>query len=106
MSFDDREKAFERKFEHDQELAFKVRARRRRLLAEWAAQQLGLAGAAAEAYVKELTELGFHRGGDAEEIAHIARDLSAKGVTVDEARVRLQAEHCEREAKKQLGATG
>ncbi|MGH7090354.1 MAG: ATPase inhibitor subunit zeta, partial [Stellaceae bacterium] len=53
MSFDDREKAFERKFERDQELAFKVRARRRRLLGLWAARQLGLSGAAAQSYADE-----------------------------------------------------
>lgn len=104
MSFDDREKAFERKFEHDQELAFKVRSRRRRLLAQWAAGQLGLAGAEASAYAETLAALGLHRGGDAEEVEHIARDFAAKGVRLDEARIRLEAERCEGEARKQLGA--
>jgi hypothetical protein len=104
MSFDDREKALERKWERDQETAFKVRSRRRRLLAEWAAERLGFTGAAAEAYVKELMELGLHKGGDAEELDHIQRDLAGKGVAVDRARLQLEAERCEREAKKQLGA--
>jgi len=103
MSFDDREKAFERKFERDQELAFKVRSRRRRLLAEWAAGRLGLSGAAAETYVRELAELGLHKGGDAEELDHIANDLASRGVTIDRAHLQLEAERCEREARKQLG---
>jgi hypothetical protein len=104
MSFDDREKAFERKFERDQEMAFKVRARRRRLLGLWAAQQLGLSGAAAQSYADELAALGLHRGGDAQELDHIARDLAEKGVTIDRARLELEAQRCEQEAKKQLGA--
>jgi hypothetical protein len=104
-SFEDREKGFERKFEHDQELAFRIRSRRRRLLAQWAAEQLGLTGAAAEAYASELAALGLHRGGDAEEVEHIARDFAAKGVPLDAVRIRLEGERCEREAKKQLGAS-
>ncbi|HXQ53138.1 MAG TPA: DUF1476 domain-containing protein [Stellaceae bacterium] len=101
--FDEREKGFERKFEHDQELAFKVRSRRRKLLGLWAAEKLGLTGTAAEAYADELARLGLHRGGDQEEAEHIARDLAAKGVTIDVAHIMLEAERCEREAKKQLG---
>ncbi len=102
-TFEDREKGFERKFEHDQELAFKVRSRRRKLLAQWAAAQLGLAGAAADAYANELAALGLHRGGDEEEVEHIARDFAAKGVAIDQTRIRLELERCEREAKQQLG---
>ena len=89
-SFEEREKGFERKFEHDQELAFKVRSRRRRLLAQWAAAQLGLTGAAAEAYANDLAALGLQRGGDDEEVEHIARDFAAKGVAIDKTRIRLE----------------
>ena len=103
-SFEEREKGFERKFEHDQELAFKVRARRRKLLGAWAAEQLGLAGAPAEAYASELAALGLQRGGDDEAVAKIARDFAAKGVGIDTAHIILEAERCEREAKQQLGA--
>ena len=103
VSFDDREKAFERKFEHDQEFAFKVRSRRRKLLGLWAAQCIGLAGAEAEAYANTLAALGLHRGGDQEEVEHIAQDFAVRGVAVDTARIKLEAEHCEREAVKQLG---
>lgn len=102
-SFEEREKGFERKFERDQELAFKVRSRRRKLLGQWAAAQLGLAGAAAEAYADALAAHGLHRGGDEEEVAHIARDFAAKGVAIDQARITLEIERCEREARRQLG---
>ena len=54
-SFDDREKGYENKYAHDQELEFKARARRDRLLAAWVSPQLGLTGAAAEAYGQALS---------------------------------------------------
>ncbi|HEV2188746.1 MAG TPA: ATPase inhibitor subunit zeta, partial [Stellaceae bacterium] len=41
-SFEDREKEFEARFKHDQELQFKVKARRNRLLGQWAAEKMGL----------------------------------------------------------------
>ena len=49
-TFSDREKAFEDKYKHDQELQFKVEARRNKLLGLWAAELMGLAGADAQAY--------------------------------------------------------
>jgi len=103
-TFDEREKGYERKFQQDQELAFKVRARRHRLIGEWAARQMGLAGDAAEAYARDLatTELAHH--GDDATVARIARDFAAKGVVLDTAHITLELERCDREAKKQLGA--
>ena len=52
--FDDREKAFERKYENDQQLQFKVNARRNRLLGMWAAGLIGKTGDEAEAYAEEI----------------------------------------------------
>ena len=57
--FDERGKEFEARFKHDQEFAFKVTARRNKLLGLWAARHLGLAGAAAEAYAKEVVAADF-----------------------------------------------
>ncbi len=48
-TFDEREKDFEARFKHDQELQFKVTARRNRLLGLWAAGQMGLGGETAQA---------------------------------------------------------
>ena len=53
-TFDDREKAFEKKFEHDQDLQFKATARKNKLLGLWAAGLMGKSGADAEAYAKEI----------------------------------------------------
>jgi len=102
-TFDEREKGYERKFQQDQELAFKVKARRHRLIGQWAAQQLGLAGDAAETYARDLATTGLEHHGDDETIERIARDLAAKGVALDLAHIKLELERCDREAKQQLG---
>ena len=102
--FDEREKGFERKFERDQELAFKVKARRNHLLGLWAAEHLGLKGTAAEHYARAITDPSQHLHGDAEIVKKIAADFKAKSIALDAHRVRLEIERLTAEAKKQLGA--
>src|SRR5256885_14814733 len=81
MSFDEREKAFEEKFKHDQELQFKVTARRNKMLGLWAAAQLGMTGTAADGYAKTIVETEVAKGGgDAAGIAQIQNELAAQGI--------------------------
>ena len=68
-TFDDREKAFEKKFEHDQDLQFKATARKNKLLGLWAAGLMGKSGADAEAYAKEVVVADFEKPGDSDVIA-------------------------------------
>ena len=63
-TFDKREEGFEKKFAHDEDLRFKANARRNKLLGLWAAEKLGLAGDAANAYAKEVVMADFEEGGD------------------------------------------
>jgi hypothetical protein len=53
-TFKDRNKGFEQKFAHDEELKFRATARRNKLLGLWAADQLGLTGDEAQAYAREV----------------------------------------------------
>jgi hypothetical protein len=99
-TFNEREKGFEQKYKHDQELQFKVNARRNKLLGLWAAQQLGLAGADAEAYAKEVVQADFEKPGDADVVAKVAKDLSGKGVT--ETQVRKELDRLLAVAKEQI----
>ena len=98
--FDDREKGFEKKFQMDQELQFKVNSRKNRLLGMWAAGQLGKTGGEAEAYAKDVVLADFEKPGDEDVIAKVAKDLAVKGL--DATAVRKQANICLAEAKKQL----
>ncbi|MGO8952166.1 MAG: DUF1476 domain-containing protein [Rhodomicrobium sp.] len=84
-TFDERENAYESKFARDEELRFKAKARRDKALGAWVAAQLGLSGAAAEDYIKEILRADFKHPDDTHLIvAKILGDLRAKGVTMDE----------------------
>jgi len=77
-TFDQREKDFEKKFAHDEELRFKATARRNKLLGLWAAEKLGKAGPDAEAYAKEVVAADFEEAGDSDVVRKVAKDLAGK----------------------------
>jgi hypothetical protein len=101
-SFDEREKDFEARFKHDQELAFKVTARRNKLLGQWAAQHLGLTGAAADSYAAEVVSADFTRPGDSDVIEKVAADFTTKGVKLDAAAIADELRRCFEQAKIQV----
>jgi hypothetical protein len=101
-TFDDREKSFEKKFEKDQELQFKVNARRNKLLGLWAAGLMGKSGADAEAYAKEVVLADFDKPGDSDVMAKLVKDLAAAGKPTEEHTIRKHAERLMDDAKKQL----
>jgi hypothetical protein len=103
-SFADREKEFEARFKHDQELRFKATARRNRMLGVWAAGLMGLAGEAAEAYAKEVVDAQFQPGGDQHVVDKLVADLAAKDPAMTAARVRFELQHFAEQARKQLMA--
>jgi hypothetical protein len=102
--FDDRERAFETKFAHDEEMKFRVLARRNRLLGEWAATKMGLSQAEADAYSKDVVRADFEEAGDEDVIRKVLGDLTAAGIETDEAEIRQCLEHKTVEAKRQLMA--
>ena len=85
-SFDERENAFEAEFAHREELKFKVRERAVALLARWAAQRLGKAGEAIEAYVREIVASDVADPRQDATFERIAADLAPIGVTQQEVR--------------------
>ena len=103
-TFDEREKAFEKKFEHDQEIQFKVKARRNKLLGLWAAGLLGKTGADAEAYAKEVVLADFEKPGDSDVVHKIMKDLAAVGKPTEDHTILKQAERLLVDAKKQVMA--
>lgn len=101
-TFDDREKAFEQKFEHDLELQFKARARKNKLLGLWAAGLMGKTGAAAESYARDLVMADFEKPGDHDVVHTLMHDLAAAGKPTEEHTIRRQGDRLLAEAKKQL----
>ena len=87
-SFDERERAFEKKFALDEELKFRAEARRNRLLAQWAAQKLGLTGAEVDEYVKAVRKADLVEKGDEDVFRKVKQDLDDKGVPISEIELR------------------
>lgn len=77
-TFDDREKAFEQKYAHDQEMQFRAEARRNKLLGLWAAELMGREGEEAEAYAREVIHADFEEAGHEDVVRKVARDLGEK----------------------------
>ena len=101
-TFDKREKVFEDKYKHDQELQFKVEVRRNKLLGLWVAELLGLSGADAEAYAKEVVKADFEEPGDADLIRKIQGDAAPKDLDLSEHRIRKKMDELTAVAKEQV----
>ena len=101
-TFDDREKAFEAKFARDEEMMFRVHARRNRLLGVWAAERMGLDPAETEAYAKSVVQADFEEAGDEDVVRKLLGDLTSAGVEVDEAEIRVALEAKSVDARRQL----
>ena len=100
--FDDRERAFEAKYARDEEMQFRVTARRNRLLGEWAARQMGLSEAESESYAKDVVRSDFEEAGDHDVIRKVLGDLTAANVEMDEEQVREALRNKEIEARRQI----
>jgi hypothetical protein len=84
-TFDDREKAFETKFAHDENLQFLCRARRNKLMGRWAAAELGLTGQAVDEFVASVCKAGLAKSGDTAVLHKISADFGRNNRTVPDA---------------------
>ena len=100
--FNDREKAFENMYARDQEMQFKIVARRNRLLGHWAAKKMGLTEAEADAYAKDVIRADFEEAGDEDVIRKLLGDLTSAGIEIDEGAIREALEHKTVEARRQF----
>lgn len=100
--FDDRERAEEAKFARDEEMLFRIQARRNKLLGQWAAERMGLDAAETEAYAKSVVQAEFEEAGDEDVIRKLLGDLVSAGVEIDEAEIRLSMDARAVEARRQL----
>jgi hypothetical protein len=87
-TFDEREKAFEKKFALDQDLKFRAEARRNKMLAEWAGEKLGIKGAALDDYIRAVRKADLAKKGDNDVFRKVRKDLDDKGVKVADAEIR------------------
>ena len=98
--FEDRETAAEPQFPRDQEMQFKIVARRNRLLGQWAAGKMGLTEAEADSYARDVIRADFEEAGEEGVIRKLLGDLTSAGVEVDEKAIREALEHKSVEARR------
>lgn len=101
-SFDDRERAFENQFAREQELQFRIAARRNRLIGEWAAARMGLTPEETDGYIKSVLQADFEEAGDEDVIRKLAGDLTAVGVEIGDAEIRSVLNDKAVEARRQF----
>lgn len=101
-TFDDRERAFETKYARDEEMQFRIIARRNRLLGEWAARLMGLSEEETSSYAKDVVRADFEEAGDDDVIRKVLGDLTSAGVDADEAKIREALDHKTVEARRQI----
>lgn len=99
---DDRQKAFEQKFAQDQELQFKVQARRNKLLGLWAAEKLGKSGDAVDEYAKSVVISDFAEPGDDDVLRKVLVDFEDAGEPMDRTTLRHEMDRLMAEAMNQI----
>ena len=80
-SFDEREKGFEKKFAHDEELQFKVSARRNKYIGEWASKILGYNSDQEKEYIQSVIKADFAEAGDEDVFRKVKEDLKDHNIT-------------------------
>ncbi len=105
-TFEDREKGFERKFAHDEELKFKATARRNKLLGLWAAAKMGLSGDAAQAYAREVIKADLLGPGEEDVFRKLRGDFDARGVEQSDHQIRRMMADLMGEAMLQIETEG
>ena len=88
-SFEDRKKSFEKKFAHDQELQFKVSARRNKYLGEWVSQILDYNSDQEKEYIQSVIKADFAEAGDEDVFRKIKEDLKDKNMSDEELRKKM-----------------
>ena len=102
--FSDREKGFEAKFKMDQETAFKVEARRNKLLGLWLAEKLGLPETEHEGYAKDVVLADLEEPGIEDIMRKVMKDISDRGANVSESDVRQKLTDLHATAYEQITA--
>ena len=88
-SFEDRKKSFEKKFAHDQELQFKLSARRNKYLGEWVSQILDYNSDQEKEYIQSVIKADFAEAGDEDVFRKIKQDLKEKNISDEELRKKM-----------------
>ena len=88
-SFDEREKSFEKKFAHDEEIKFKVNAKKNKYLGQWASQILGYDQEKEKEYIQSVIKADFEEVGDEDVFRKLKKDLKDHNIPDEEIRKKM-----------------
>ncbi len=98
--FDEREKSFEKKFQMDEELQFKVSARSNKYLGEWVAEKLGKKNEETKQYIQEIIKSDLEESGQEDVFRKIQKDFKIASIEIQEDEIRKQMEKALLRAKE------
>ena len=98
--FDERKKSFENKYAKDQELQFKVSAKRNKYLAEWAGLKLGKNDEQKQNYIQEIIKADMEEAGDDDVFRKVKKDFEISAINIDDSEIRNQMSLALERAKK------
>ena len=99
---DNRQKAFENKFAHKEQLAFNVEARMAKLYGLWAAEKLGLSENEAGVYATQVVSANLEEPGFDDILRKVRADFDEKGLDITDHAMEVQLQASIEEAKKQI----
>ena len=88
-TFEDRKKSFEKKFAHDEELQFKISARRNKYIGEWASKILGYNDEKIKEYVQSVIKADFAEAGDEDVFRKVKEDLKDHNISDEDIRKKM-----------------
>ena len=92
-TFDEREKSFEKKFAHDEELQFKVSARKNKYLGQWASQILGYDQEKEKEYIQAVIKSDFEEAGDEDVFRKLKADLADHNISEEKKKKKMNELH-------------
>ena len=98
--FNEREKNFEKKFQIDQELKFKVEAKSNKYLGEWASLKLGKAEEEKQKYIQEIIKADMEEAGQEDVFRKIKKDFQSASISIEDSEIREQMEKALNRAKE------
>ncbi|MCC6597618.1 MAG: DUF1476 domain-containing protein [Alphaproteobacteria bacterium] len=101
-SFDERERAFENKYAHQEKYDFEVEARCCKLFGLWVAAQIGLGGADAMTYATSVVEANLEEAGFGDVLRKVRKDLDDKAIEISEHMLNVELEKALKEAQRQI----
>ena len=87
--FTEREKSFEKKFARDEELQFKIAAKRNKYLGEWVSQKLGYNLEQEKEYIQSVIKADFEEAGDEDVFRKVKMDLKNQNISDEDIRKKM-----------------